>query len=102
MDEWKILLGVAGLLVPVVLAAMARDRSLMSIISSVKDDTVRSVKASTDPIHERINRFRDEYVRRDDLEGHLTRIDKQFNDLREDFRRGTDEIKALIRGGRAP
>lgn len=107
LQPWQIALGVLGLLIgfgslltPVVLAAIARDRSLIAMIGAVKEDAARATTAATEPIHERINRVRDEFVRRDDLESHLARIDKQFGELREDFRRGTDEIKTLIRSGR--
>ena len=38
-----------------------------------------------DKLHERINRVREEYVRRDDLDGHLQRIDGNVNELRREI-----------------
>lgn len=95
MEVWQLMVGFGGLLVPVVLAAMARDRSLLTMI-----------KQANDTVHDRINRVRDEYVRRDDLDGHLGRWDKQFDDLRAEMRsRGEktdktlDEIRNMLRSG---
>lgn len=90
------LVGIGGLLLPIVLAAMARDRSLMSMIGGLKSDMQEQIKASTDPIHDRVSRVRDEYVRRDDLEGHLRRIDKSFDDVRADIRRGQEETNKRL------
>jgi hypothetical protein len=108
VTEWlQVLIAFAALAVPVIGAAMARDRSLLTMIQTVKDDAAANVKASTDPIHERINRIRDEFVRRDDLEGHLERWDKQFEGLRDDLRRVSensdrklDEIRRLLQPGK--
>jgi hypothetical protein len=97
-----LLVGIGGLLTPIVLAAKARDTSLLTMIAAVKHDSGKMVQAATEPIHERINRVRDEFVRRDDLDGHLARIDKQFDAVHSAIQRGNDEIKGLIRGGRQP
>lgn len=92
LEIWKLLLGIGGLMIPIAMIAFARDRSLQAMISTVKDDANSQIKASTDPIHERINRVRDEFVRRDDLEGHLQRWDRQFAEIRDDMRRNNDAI----------
>ncbi|MEQ9245374.1 MAG: hypothetical protein RLO21_05235 [Nitratireductor sp.] len=43
------------------------------------------MKANDDKIHERINRVRDDYVRRDDLERHLQRMDKKLDKIDDRF-----------------
>lgn len=104
MPDWlAVLLAVAGLAIPAIGIAMARDRSLLTMIQNTKTDAATATKAATDPIHERINRVRDEFVRREDLDGHLLRWDKQFDDLRAELRRSAestdrklDEIRSII------
>lgn len=110
METWQIvatlLLSVGGLLTPIVLAAMARDKSLMTMIAGAKDDMGAQITQATAPLHERVNRVRDEYVRRDDLAGHLMRVEKHMDEIRAEQRRQYDhtdkrlsEITALIRNG---
>lgn len=91
-EIWKIFLGIGAFLTPIVLAAFARDRSLLSMIAAVKDDASQQIKASVDQVHERINRVRDEFVRRDDLDGHLQRMEKRFDEVWTDMRRNNDAV----------
>lgn len=88
--NWEILLGIGGLLVPIVLAAGVRDRSLLQMIAGVKDDAANMITKATDPLHERVNRVRDEFVRRDDLAAHLDRVEKQFDDIKGELRRTSE------------
>lgn len=81
MDQFTILLGVGALLTPIVIAAFSRDRTLFGMLASVKDDTRSFVDASIGPLNDRIDRVRNEYVRRDDLADHLNRIEKRFDTL---------------------
>lgn len=118
MPDWAIaLVAFGGLLSPFVLAAMARDRSLVGMINtaangaaakvdSVRKETIALINAQTGPLHDRINRVRDEYVRRDDLQAHLVGIEKRFDDLRAELRRSSestdkklDEIQKTLRAG---
>lgn len=92
MEPWvQVLIGVGSLLTPVVIAAFARDRALISMITTQGSH-----------LHERINRVRDDFVRRDDLAEHLARNEKQLDDMRTDIRRLSDEIRQLIAGGSPP
>lgn len=110
MEIWQI----AVALIPVVLAAMARDRSMMTMISGTRNDWQNSIAAAkedcrkmldagTGTLHDRISRVRDEYVRRDDLDGHLQRMEKQFDEVRNEMRRNSentdkklDDIRKLL------
>jgi hypothetical protein len=51
--------------------------------------------AAFNNLHSRINRIRDElgsdFVRKDDLDGHLGRIEKNINDLRSEAREAQKE-----------
>lgn len=57
------------------------------LIGSFRNLSAR-IAAGDDRLHERVNRVRDEYVRRDDLDGHLQRIDGNVNELRREIREG--------------
>lgn len=49
-----------------------------------------------DDLHHRINGVRDEYVRRTDLDAHLTRIDRTLVDMRHEMRESSkDTVKRL-------
>jgi len=105
MAEWLVvLLAVGGFLTPVILASMARDRTLVNMIATEREVSEKAIQMASDLIHDRINRIRDDYVRRDDLQGHLVRIDKQFDDMRAQIQRGQettekklDAIQSMLR-----
>lgn len=50
------------------------------------------IKAGDDALHERVNRTRDEYVRRSDYDAHSARIEGQIRDLRQDVKEGQKDI----------
>lgn len=101
MEWWQWSIGVliagAGVLSPIVLAAMARDRTIMAMIQSGKDDTRKIMTDATGELHDRISRVQKDYVRRDDLDGHLARIDKRFDEIRQDQRQHAEENKSDLR-----
>lgn len=82
----QVLLAVAAVVIPVILAAMARDRSLLTMIGQSKADYDKKVNAATRELHERINRVRDEFVRREDFYMQIEKVEKQIEGLREDLK----------------
>lgn len=58
------------------------------------------IKTGDDALHERINRVRDEYVRRVDLDAHLADVKNQIRDLRQDIKEGqkdtNDRLDTLL------
>lgn len=84
MDTLQVLLGVAAVGVPAVLAAIARDRTLLAMIDS-----------GANQLHDRINRIRDEFVRRDDLAEHLKRMEKQFDGVSMQLKELSSEIRQM-------
>lgn len=116
MEIWQVLVSTGGLAVPIVLAAMARDRSMMAMITTTRGDWERAIAAAKDDgrkmidtasttLHDRISRVRDEYVRRDDLEAHLRRFEKQFDAIHSELVRSYehtdkrfDELRKLLQG----
>lgn len=85
-ETWQLLLGIGGIAVPVILAAMARDRTLFGMVTKVQAEFSERVKVAVDPIHERINRVRDEFVRREDLDAHLRRFEKQIDEIKQNIK----------------
>lgn len=68
----------------------------MSMINTMQTGLKDQIEAKTAPLHERVNRVRDEYVRRDDLDGHLSRMEKQFDDIRSEMRRGSAQVEQRL------
>lgn len=69
---------------------IARDRYISAAIATgdkaVRDEMIKE----TGVCHERINKTRDEFVRRDDLDGHLARIEKSIAGM-HDEQKGTNK-----------
>lgn len=88
--DWAIVIGFGGLLVTVVGAVIARDRQLTNMIHRKAEETAAASTAGDDVLHQRINRTRDEmhehFVKRADLDGHLSRIEQRVSELRQDMK----------------
>jgi hypothetical protein len=97
MEVWQFALAFGGLLTPVIIAAFARDRQLLNLISQAKDDAKSVAELAKQHSDDRINRVRDEYVRRDDLDGHLVRIDRRLAEIRDDSRRDMEQLAGELR-----
>lgn len=65
---------------------IAAFRALSGKIDKGNTDMAKALKDGDDHLHERVNRIRDEYVKRVDLDGHLGRIDATLREIREDQR----------------
>lgn len=69
---------------------IARDRYINAAITNgdkaVRDEMTKDIGVC----HERINKTRDEFVRRDDLDGHLARIEKSIVGM-HDEQKGTNK-----------
>ncbi|MCZ8545087.1 hypothetical protein OOJ09_12910 [Mesorhizobium qingshengii] len=79
------LLGAAGTIVAIVSAIVASHRT-----------TSDKIQKGDDALHDRINRVRDEYVRRIDLDSHMSRIETNVKELREEGREGNREINRRL------
>lgn len=63
---------------------IARDRYIASMMVN-GDKAVRdAMDKRIDVVHERVNKTRDEFVRREDLDGHLVRIEKTITSMHEE------------------
>lgn len=81
-DDIKWLIGIA---VTFGLALIAAFRSLSS-----------SMKAGDDALHERINRTRDDYVRRVDLDGHVSQLREGMKELKDETRDSAKETNKRL------
>ncbi len=89
MEEFaRWLVGIGMAFAAVVGGIIIRDRQVMG-----------AIKAGDDQLHERVNRTRDEYVRRDDLDQHIRRIEKSVEEMRvemREHRRADEKLDATL------
>lgn len=97
MDFWQLAIAIASLAIAIGVPVIARDRSLMAMIGDAKEAARRAATDVARELHERVNRVREEYVRRDDLDGHLQRIDQRINELRADQRAHAEEQRTALK-----
>ncbi|WP_421089690.1 hypothetical protein [Pseudochrobactrum sp. MP213Fo] len=55
-----------------------------------------TIKAGDDALHERINRTRDDYVRRVDLDGHVSQLRESMKELKEEARESGRETNKRL------
>lgn len=86
-SDLKWVVGIAiSLSVSIVMALIGGFRNLASRIST-----------SNREIHKRIDDVKEKYVRRDDLDGHLQRIDENVRDIRDEMRENHRQLLEAVR-----
>lgn len=68
------------------------DSNLSKKIDNESAALFAGMKEANEALHERVNRVRDEYVRRTDLDGHIQRLEKNVDDLRSDIKQSRHEM----------
>lgn len=69
----------------------------------VRDRQVhKAISDGDEKLHERLNKVQSEYVRRDDLNGHIQSIENSVNQMREEQRETNRRIDALLAAMTAP
>ena len=66
--------------------------SMVLAFGTVMIWTFRNVSAKIAGLHGRVDDVKEKYVRRDDLDGHIMRIDQNVRDLRDEMRSNHKEI----------
>lgn len=84
-DEIKWLVGAVLAVVSMLGGVIVRDRQVS-----------KSIKDGDDALHERINRVRDDYVRRSDLDGHILRLSNDMREMRVEQREATKDTNARL------
>jgi uncharacterized protein YPO0396 len=72
--------------------------SLILAVASYARYVSNMIKVGDDQLHHRINQTRDEYVKRVDLDAHISRVESRMRDLREELRSDIKDIKDEIKG----
>lgn len=70
--------------------------AIVGTIVTLNRSTHKAISDGDNQLHERVNRVRDEYVRRVDLDSHMTRIETNVKELRDENREGTREINRRL------
>lgn len=96
LELWQILLSVAAISVPAIFTVMARDRSLMTIISEAISKADDKIRRESEMLHDRVSRVRDEHVRRDEFNSHVDRTERSISDLRTDLKHGQAEMNKRL------
>lgn len=105
MDASQILLIAGALisLVGVVGGIVVRDRYIQRLITDGDAATRRDASAETEKVHgetkqlhERVNRVRDEYVKRVDLDSHIERLDSNIVKLGDDMRTSSERTNQRL------
>jgi hypothetical protein len=82
-DFWKWLIGILG---TDILGLVGTGKYLQGNINV----NAKAVREGDDALHERVNRVRDElardFVRKSDIDAHLSRIDENWRDLRSEMK----------------
>jgi len=77
-------------------ALIASFRSLSHAQKTAEDRLGAAIKDGDDQLHERINRVRDEYVRRVDLDGHVSQLREGMKELKDENRESTREMNKRL------
>lgn len=89
-----------GISVTVVIAvagiAIGAYRSVVGRMDTIFNRLEAQTKDGDKELHQRINRTRDDYVRRVDLDAHMSRIDGTLAEIRRDQRSLLDRLEKII------
>ena len=85
-NEITWVIGVAFTLITIIGGIIARDRYILGLISKSHESTAREAQRAADKLDDRLNRVKDEYVRRVDLDGHIGRLDNSVQNLTGEMR----------------
>jgi len=96
-EELRWLIGIS-ITVVVAMATMlvAAFRALSGKIERGNETMSKAMRDGDDALHERVNRVRDEYVKRIDLDGHLGRIDTTLREIREEQKDMNRQLMAAL------
>lgn len=85
-EDIKWLIGISvSMVISFIIALIGSFRSLSA-----------SIKEGDDNLHDRINRVRDDYVRRDDLDSHINQLRDSMKELRDETRLSARETNKRL------
>lgn len=89
-----VLIGGIGIAVTMVLAAMARDRTLFHAVNTAKDDARKLISDGLKEVHDRITRVRDNSMSLREAEALEKRVEKALDELKAEQRRMLERLEA--------
>lgn len=96
-NELQWLIGLAvGLGSTFTIALITAFRSLSTSQKSAEDRLGAAIKDGDDQLHERVNRVRDDYVRRVDLDGHVSQLREGMKELKDETRDSAKETNKRL------
>jgi len=75
--------------------------SLITVVAAYTRHVSNMIKVGDDNLHHRVNQTRDEYVKRVDLDAHISRVESRMRDLREELRGDIRDLKEEQKGANA-
>lgn len=72
-----------------------------SAVAAYARHVATKIETGDDELHHRINQVRDEYVKRVDLDAHISRVESRLRDTREELRDDIRGVKDEIKGANA-
>lgn len=101
MENIAMLIGWGLTTLMIVGGVIARDRALQNQITAGDKSALDESKREIATLHERINKTRDDFVRRDDLDQHMKRIEgnleKMYTEQRETNQRIDGFMTAMVK-----
>lgn len=91
-DDLKWFIGIFVAMFSLVGGIVARDRQVSKAITTGDQANNDKAERQVADLHERINRVREDYVRRADLDGHIQRLDHSVELLRADVKESRAEM----------
>lgn len=73
-------------LVALIGGIIARDRYILNVISESHDNSIKAIQQATQNNNDRVDRVKDEYVRRVDLDDRISHLDSSLKDLTSEMR----------------
>lgn len=86
--ELYTLFGIGATAVTLIGGFIARDRYIQRQITDGDERSRAKASDEAQKLHDRINRVRDEYVRRVDLDAHIIRLDQNVQEIAREMRDG--------------
>ena len=70
---------------------------LVGLVIGAFRNLANRITASSEKLHGRIDEVKDRYVRRDDLDQHINRLDRNIGEIREEMRANHSQVMDALR-----
>lgn len=91
-DIWT-LVGIFGAFAAAAGAYVIRDRHVFKTIGDGDRRNAEAISQSSEKLHDRMNRVRDEYVKRSDMDGHIKHLEQSVEQGRHEFNHSITQLR---------